>query len=341
MANNTCGATIVDGVLTVTQPGSVRVRVRVDDSDWSAYVWFYAPTPIYTAEDFNNIRNDLSGYYILMADIDLSGYPEWQPIGYAENSEAGLTYANAFKGYLDGNGYKVTGLKIDVSKTDYITVGLFGAIDNSAQIKNLTVENYRIYGVATETMVYLGGIAGALNGSVTGGAVSGQLDVIGGQYIGGVAGQLFGKLIGVDIDVDMTVGSNLESEIRVGGAVAYYANGTFADCVINATIDVHGSYGFNGGGAAGVAEGQITGVTLEQAVISAAGTAGNSYAGLYVGKTTYKLLENVEANGSLNIVSYGGTVYVGGIAGYAIDVKNCVVNGIPIETDDEIGRAHV
>ena len=35
---------------------------------------------IYTAEDLYNIRNNLSGKYILMNDIDLSVYENWEPM---------------------------------------------------------------------------------------------------------------------------------------------------------------------------------------------------------------------------------------------------------------------
>jgi len=341
LVNNTCGATVVDGVLTVTQPGSVRIRVRVDDSDWSSYVWFYAPAPIYTAEEFYNIRNDLSGYYILMNDIDLSDYPDWQPIGYAENSGSGLTYANAFKGYVDGNGHKITGLNIDVSKTDYITVGLFGAIDNSATVKNLSVENYVIKGVAVDSVVYVGGMAGILNGSVTGGEMSGDINIIGGQYIGGAVGQLFGKLSGVDVTVDITAGSNLSSEIRVGGIVAYFANGTFSDCRISTNINVHGSYGFYVGAVAGEADGNIKNATTEEIVIRAMGTEGTSYAGLYVGKTTYQLLENIDISGSIEVLTYGGTLYLGGVAGYAVNMKNCTVDCVITAPESEIEGVYI
>ena len=37
---------------------------------------------VWTAEDLDNVRNNLSGEYIQMADIDLSGYTNWVPIGY-------------------------------------------------------------------------------------------------------------------------------------------------------------------------------------------------------------------------------------------------------------------
>ena len=36
---------------------------------------------IYTAQDLDNIRNNRSGKYILMNDIDLSSWGEWTPIG--------------------------------------------------------------------------------------------------------------------------------------------------------------------------------------------------------------------------------------------------------------------
>ena len=315
IANDTCGAEIIDGVLTVKKPGSVRIRVKVDDSDWSAYVWFYAPTPIYTAEEFHNIRNDLSGHYILMNDIDLSGYANWQPIGYAENSEGGLTYNNAFKGYLDGNGHKITGLNIDVSATEYITVGLLGAIDNAAEIKNLSLEDYKITGVCSDTVVYLGGLGGLINGKITGGKVSGSLNVIGSNYVGGVTGQLFGHISGMDIDTEVIVGSNASYTLRVGGAIGYYTNGSFSDSTVNTVIEIHGCNSFYAGGAVGLADGFIDGVTVENADITAIGTSGTSYAGLFVGRSTHGTINGATAVGSIDITVDGGTAYVGGIVG--------------------------
>ena len=59
-------------------------------------------TPIRTAEDLNNIRNDLSGKYILMNDIDLSAFGEWTPIGIR---------FSPFEGVLNGNGHTIRGLQ--------------------------------------------------------------------------------------------------------------------------------------------------------------------------------------------------------------------------------------
>ena len=56
-------------------------------------------TGIYTAEDLNSVRNNLSGKYILMNDINLSSWGEWTPIG---------TDRAPFTGVFDGNGWSIT-----------------------------------------------------------------------------------------------------------------------------------------------------------------------------------------------------------------------------------------
>lgn len=75
-----------------------------------------AETVITTSEEFYNIRNNLSGSYVLGVDIDLSEYSVWEPIG---NS------SNKFTGSLDGKGFTIK----NVTKTDSTTnseIGLFG-----------------------------------------------------------------------------------------------------------------------------------------------------------------------------------------------------------------------
>lgn len=67
-----------------------------------------------------------------MNDIDLFGYGEWTPIG--------VTLATAFHGKLDGQGHKITGMKVAISftsgtlKTPSYVAGLFGVCDG-AEIK--------------------------------------------------------------------------------------------------------------------------------------------------------------------------------------------------------------
>lgn len=74
-----------------------------------------------TAQDLWNIRNDLSGHYELAADIDLSGYERWTPIGNGMQT---------FTGVLDGKGHTITGLACSMyPSNDAFRMGLFGIVD--------------------------------------------------------------------------------------------------------------------------------------------------------------------------------------------------------------------
>ena len=67
-------------------------------------------TLISNAGELNDIRNDLSGYYVLAADIDLDAYKVgsgWDPIGDGtEDLSSADQYPQAFKGILDGGANK-------------------------------------------------------------------------------------------------------------------------------------------------------------------------------------------------------------------------------------------
>lgn len=65
-----------------------------------------------------------------MADLDLSNYTNWQPIG---NSSA------PFSGQFDGNGFIIKNLTI--SRPNELYQGLFGYISSTGVITNLTLEN--------------------------------------------------------------------------------------------------------------------------------------------------------------------------------------------------------
>ncbi len=95
------------------------------------------PYQVSTAEQLNEVRNYLSSYFVLTADIDLDVEPYnldsgWLPIGNEENP---------FTGTFDGNGFVVEGLYID----RLIHVGLFGFTVNS-EIKNLGLTNANVKG---------------------------------------------------------------------------------------------------------------------------------------------------------------------------------------------------
>ena len=107
---------------------AARVTAVSDDVVPAGY------TAIYTAEDLNNIRNDLSGKYILMNDINLSSIDNWEPIG---------SDSARFTGTFDGNGHVIKNLTIN--RPDGQAAGLFG-YTNKATIKNLGLENVDVSG---------------------------------------------------------------------------------------------------------------------------------------------------------------------------------------------------
>lgn len=77
------------------------------EADMTLYAKWEAPVHVSSAEEFDAIRNNLYGWYILDSDIDLSGYKAWEPIG---NYDSLYEYADAewwgkaFHGVIDGNG---------------------------------------------------------------------------------------------------------------------------------------------------------------------------------------------------------------------------------------------
>lgn len=127
---------------------------------------------ISTAEELNNVRNDLAGTYYLMNDIDLSSYGDWVPIGHSTTS---------FSGVFNGQGHKITGMTI--GNEEYENTGLFGKVTGT--ITNLGVDGT----IATENS-NVGLLAGQLyNGKVTNCYSTGSVE--GDKNIGGLIGYTY------------------------------------------------------------------------------------------------------------------------------------------------------
>ena len=99
-----------------------------------------SPYLISTPEQLNEIRNDLSAYYCLQADIDLGqwistnmGANGWIPVG---------TEGVPFSGTFEGQGHTINNLKINRTTN----VGFFGATNN-ATIKNLIIKSADVNGI--------------------------------------------------------------------------------------------------------------------------------------------------------------------------------------------------
>jgi len=125
--------------------------------------------PIEDATGLAAIKDNLSGDYILMNDIDLNGI-SWTTIG--DN-------INRFTGTFDGNGHVISNMTINNPSSNY--QGLFAYVDTTGTVKNLGVTG----NVSGNTNV--GGIVGYNRGTVENCYFSGN--VTGGNYVGGIAGQ--------------------------------------------------------------------------------------------------------------------------------------------------------
>lgn len=95
---------------------------------------------ITTVEELQSIRNDLTGYYELGADIDLAGV-DWIPFG--TTSTQSSSDMETFTGTFDGKGHTIKNLTITRNTSDtYNFVGLFGRVGGF--IQNLVIENANI-----------------------------------------------------------------------------------------------------------------------------------------------------------------------------------------------------
>ena len=141
-------------------------------------------TPLYTAEDLNNIRNDLDGKYILMNDIDLSVYENWEPIG---TSEA------PFTGELDGNDFSIENLLLKSETEETNNLSLFGFAD-SASIGNLNLKNTVInVDFPYYSVYYIGSVAAYCSDSkIYSCKADGRINVVAGGdiYSGGIVGYI-------------------------------------------------------------------------------------------------------------------------------------------------------
>ena len=106
----------------------------------------YNPYWITTPAELDNVRNDLSGHYVLMNNIDLSDYDNWEPIGsFVPVSDAPEDAETpdpkfAFTGTFNGNGYTISGLTIE--QEDDAT-GLFGCVVDMTTLKGISINGMR------------------------------------------------------------------------------------------------------------------------------------------------------------------------------------------------------
>ena len=187
-------------------------------------------TVIKTADDLKKINDDLSGYYILMNDIDLSSISNWTPLG-------NLMTGELFSGVLNGNGFKIKNLTVN-DRTGLELSGLFYATMD-AMIENLGIENAHISAASTG-----GGYAGIL----AGGAMN---TIITNCYTTGtVSGDSAGGLIGMTMQSTINnshSSADITGTTAAGGFIGADQMSQITNCYSAGKVQISQTGGYAGG----------------------------------------------------------------------------------------------
>ena len=192
---------------------------------------------------------------VLMADITIntgvlnavaSGITPantWTPIGSFASAHGLPKYTGTF----DGQGHTISGLYYSGSGYG----GLFGCVGIGGQVKNVKVADSYING-----KLYVGGVCGANNGTITNcsfdGSVTGKIDnedIFKDLYVGGVCGASTGTV--EDSSNSGTVTCDETGFVYAGGVSGYNNSGTITNCYntgnVTGSENVGGVCGDNGG----------------------------------------------------------------------------------------------
>lgn len=177
-------------------------------------------TPVYDVWNFDKIRYNPSGNFVLMNDLDFT--------------DEQIQMLPAFSGTLAGDGYTIRNLTINGTGDQ---TGLFTRIDN-AKVENLNIDDF----IVSSSGNYVGTLAGqATNSTITNVHVDSK--VKGRDEVGSIVGRATSSTI----QRTSTAGT-VEGKTYVGGTAGFLYNGS----AINdsyATADVTGTS--NVGGIAG------------------------------------------------------------------------------------------
>lgn len=304
---------------------------------------------IRTPEELETINNNLTGNYILMNDIDMTGV-QFDAIGTSASN-------NCFKGILDGNEYKITNLNINSSKEQ---VGLFACISNGA-VKNLTLENVNITTTSTWNYIHIGVIAGTNfqatieNVRISNVKIKGNInnnDTLTKGYFGAIVGENYEGIIR-NIEVNGNVENvNNSTELWIGGIAGNNHNGTIESVTFSGSINNNNTVatayigGITGDSDAGKIENSITigeidnssqvvilyigGIVGRQASVGTVTNGkneaivkntGNVTKEIYMGGITGLSSLNATIKNTINkgniILKADCKTYIGGLVGYA------------------------
>ena len=307
------------------------------------------PWQISTAEQLYRIHDDLTAHYILIADIDLSAYENWTPIGAFQSlsdapEDAEVPHPDyAFTGTFNGDGHTISNLT--VSSDAPMGAGLFGCAagteNGAAYIRNFTLKNVNVSG-----FYLVGGAVGLqfMNCPVSDIHLVGENTLTGMQGIGGIVGTGFDLISNCSATADIVVQGD------DGACAGLIAGGTTMSSVKNCevtggkiTADGNATWGFGAlcGAPWGAAE--ITDCKVSGTVITVSGENNRLVGGLVGFGGTYDPTAPAQITGctveDVTIIVSETTDSVGGLIGAgkemmegsevmsSFKISDCVVSG--------------
>ena len=301
---------------------AISTAVAAIDSTTDGYYEISTPAQL------DAIRSNLSGRYKLTANISLASYHNWIPIGSQDKP---------FTGKIDGNGYKITDLRIDRRNEEL--VGLFSSVKGGV-INNLALENVSVVGRSG-----VGGIAGFITDRtlIANSYSTGNVSAFG-RISGGLVGQAVKSTIinsysRANINFDSISVDNESDPGPSGGLVGSMVDSTVANSYSAGTV-----IAINGAG--GIVGLMSNGSTIINCYNTGSVDAITGPAGGIAGRMPGGTISNCYSTGSINmqfptIAPSGGIV--GDIVGTSAEmplttVKNCAAITPALNASYSAGR---
>lgn len=279
------------------------------------------PFQIATAEQLDLVRNDLTAHYILIDDIDLSGYENWMPIG-------------SFQPLSDAPE------DAEIPHPDYAFTGTFDGAGHT--ISNLTVSGEAPMGA---------GLFGCASGTENGAAYIGHftlkdVNVSGFYLVGGAVGLQFMNCPVSDIHL---VGNNRLSGMQGIGGIVGTGFDLISDCSATAEITVLGDDGACAGLiAGGTTMSPIKNCEVIDGSITAEGNATWGFGALCGAPWGAAEIADCKVSGTVITVSGENNRLIGGLVGFGgtydptapAQITGCTVEDVTIivsETTDSVG----
>jgi hypothetical protein len=291
------------------------------------------PYQIWTASDLDNVRDYLDAHFIQMADIDLSGWGNWEPIGSPGNYYLG-TQDNPFTGKIDGNNFYIRNLscKIETQPVGYTKgFGLIGMAE-MAILVNISLINVDI--------VNDWGSVGSLVNAVGAGVLiencktEGKIEGYGGGLVASVD-NMFSNMQKTTLIHNCSAFCDIQGEGEIGGLIGGVSSDQPPHSIkINncyAISDIHSDGLYIGGFIS-----HLSGHIEITDCYSISNVAGDSFVGGFIGhysqengliKNCYSVGKVISKNPDLHY--YGGFIgFTGGVVTpincyYDSDISGC------------------